>query len=200
MDSGLKYLKELSILEDKKASMVWNLVIIEQYLEDSQHDNACKTLLQIADDLETVVDLIKSNSEMTSVPDIASEIKNINEFADEFSELVRGRSWASICRAFDPKESLDKIKTLKSIMKRSKKKPTRRRVPGGMVQSRVVPDETVPDKSIEIKNSINNDLIRLREIKKRAEGRKLENRILNRDTDEALRDDKPLNLKTFFFK
>jgi len=118
-------------------------VIIEQYLEDSQYENACKTMLEIADDLETVVELIKSNREMTSVPDIASEIKNINEFADSVSVLIRGRSWASICHAFDPKESLDTIKTLKGIMKRPKKRTRTRRVPDGPVPDGPVPDGPV---------------------------------------------------------
>jgi len=127
MDSGLKYLKELSIIEDKKASMVWNLVIIEQYLEDSQYENACKTMLEIADDLETVVELIKSNREMT-------------------------------------------------IMKRPKKRTRTRRVPDGPVPDGPVPDGPVPDgpvpdENIEIQNDIDDGLARLREIKKRAEGR-----------------------------
>lgn len=142
-DPYVKYFKEVKEIEDKKESIVWNLVMIEQHLEESHDSGACKVLLQIAGDIEDIVRILKIDKNISRIPEVAEELKTINEFTRKFETLVRGRSWFSICRAFDPKTSLDNIKNLEKILKRSTKAPRARRVLGR--QRVLVDDEFIAD-------------------------------------------------------
>jgi len=171
MHADLQYLKEISIIEDKKAGMVWNLVTVEEDLEDSQYESACRTMLEIANDLETVVDLVKTKSEITTIPDVVKELKIIKDFAESSSTIIRGRSWEAICGAFDPTKSLDTVKALKSILRRPDKK----------ARARPAPVTPPVDVSVEIQKDAESRLISLREIANRSDARQFaQNQILDK--------------------
>lgn len=120
-----KYYKEVKQIEGMKSGLTWDLMMLEESLAESQHTQACSTLLKIAGDIEEVVNLIKSTKSILLIPEVIVELKDITEFTQKFETLVRGRSWFSICSEFEPKDSLDNIKSLSSILKRSNKKPKR---------------------------------------------------------------------------
>lgn len=136
-DPFVKYFHELKKIQDKRESIVWNLTILEQHLEDSHDSRACTTLLEMSRDLEEVVQITKRNKAIPKIPEVAEELKKINEFAQHLERIIRGKSWFSICREFEPKSSLDNITDLKNILKRSSRKPGRKQ----KVEERLVDDE-----------------------------------------------------------
>ncbi len=126
-DPYFNYHKEVKQIEDTKTRLVWDLMSLEQHLGDSHDSQACQTLLKIATDLEDVVRVIKSNKGISTIPEVATELRIINDFTQKLETITRGRSWFSICREFEPMDSLDNIKELRSILKRSGKKTVNRR-------------------------------------------------------------------------
>lgn len=149
------YFEEVKNIEDKKASLVWNLMMIEQHLDDSTEPQACQAMLQVANDLEEVVGIVSVSPEISAIPEAAIELKQISDFAREFEVVVRSRSWASMCRAFDPKSGLDSIKYLKNMLTRTRKS---RRKRGG---SR---DRNATDRDVRAQMASLRDRIRLRAI------------------------------------
>ena len=190
-DPYVKYYHEVKKIEDAKARLVWNLMILEQHLDDSHDSQACQTLLEIASDLEKVVDVTKSNKNIPKIPEVVTELKLINDFTQKLETIIRGRSWFSICREFESTDSLDNIKELKSILKRSGKKAVNRRPRvtdnneggGGLVDD---------DDWQEYTNRPQETKDRMKNLRDRIEVRKTERRILAKDIDMKVLDVKNL--------
>ena len=190
-----KYFKEVKEIEDKKANLLWNLIMVEQYLEESQDDNACKVLLEISRDIEDIVRILKIDRDIPRIHEVAEELKTINEFTQQFEKLIRGRSWFSICRAFDPKSSLDTIKDLGKILKKSTKSPKGRRAvkkeEGGLIDDEMIDEYNNRKRAINDKIYGTDQEIKdnLKSLKMRSDFWKMKNEM------ESILNEKHLDLK-----
>ena len=170
---------------------------------ESRTSQACQTLLKIATDLEDVVKVIKSNKGIPKIPEVATELKLINDFTQKLETIIRGRSWFSICREFEPTDSLDNIKELKSILKRSGKKTVNRRPRvtdssdggGGLVDDEMLEEyrnrpNRRADKAYQLDQRTKD---RMKHVRDRADFWKYRNKVLAKDLDT-----KPLDLKNLW--
>lgn len=130
LDPFSRYFKDVKRIENTKGSLEWELLMLEQYLEDSNDVNACKTLVEISEELEKIATLVKTNKDILKIHEVIDHLKDINEFTQRFETIVRGRSWYSMCRVFEPTETLDHIKALKGAVKKSNRRVRKREAPG----------------------------------------------------------------------
>lgn len=126
-----RYAHCLEELKDKKSGIVWNVMMLGMFLDDSDQTNASKIVLEITRDMTDVTELIEVYVDLTHIPEIITEVKIIKDVTSEFATLVRETSWHSTCEAFDPGKSLGTarllIRTLKCRPKRGRQRPESKR-------------------------------------------------------------------------
>lgn len=86
-------MRNLQKVKDKKSGVVWNVMMLGMYLDDSDLTNASRIALEITSDLDDVTDLIQENRDVPRVPEMVAELKVIKDVAAEFVVLVRQTSW-----------------------------------------------------------------------------------------------------------
>lgn len=122
--------KKVQLIENAKGSLEWELMMLEKHLQDSKDIDVCKTLVEISEELEKITTLVKKNKDLLKIHDAVDHLKDINEFTQRFETIVRGRSWYSMCREFEPTKTLDHIKVLKSVVKKSNRRERKREATG----------------------------------------------------------------------
>lgn len=117
-DPYVPFLKQVRSIQDAKAGLVWNFLMVEQHMADYAGQKAHDAMLKLASELQEVVRVVCISPKIRRIPEASIELKQICEFATEIETILRGRSWPSMCRDFDPKAILDNINLLNNILAR----------------------------------------------------------------------------------
>lgn len=129
-------MRNLQKVKDKKSGVVWNVMMLGMYIDDSDLTNASRIALEITSDLDDVTDLMQENRDAPRVPEMVAELKVINAVAAEFVALVRQTSWHPVQDEFDPSKSLAAVKYLDRALKYKPKRvrQSHRREPTAQVE------------------------------------------------------------------
>lgn len=92
-------------------------------------DMMCQKMTSIADNLEKIVLLVKKDKVLSRTPVVVNSLKDIRDFSEKLSAIIRGRSWFALCPGFNPNLTMENIKTLKSILTKSLKPEKKEKAP-----------------------------------------------------------------------
>lgn len=162
-----EFTRNLQQIKHKKSGVVWNVMMLRMYLDDSDLTNASRIALDVTSDLMDVTVLLRENRDTSRVPELVTELKVIKDVAAEFVALVRQTSWHPVREGFDPSKSVTAVKHLERALK-YKPKRVRRREPTVPVERTEYPDRHAGDEA---------RMARLRAIRDKHRARPLEDNV-----------------------
>ena len=116
----LNFLPQINELKGAKNDILNLLGLMESGRRADE--SACSTVTEIASHLEHITRLIKKSPRLSQISEVRNILRDVVDFSDSLSAVVRSRSWHEICKAFSPNDTLETLKGLKSILTRADKK------------------------------------------------------------------------------
>ena len=154
----VKFIAEIETIRSSKREMVSLITLMG--VGTRSDEKTCEMIIEIAEYLEKIVKLIKKNPKIPKISEVRDTLRDVTEFSEALSTIVRSRSWHGICQEFSPQNTLEQLKKLKSVLTRSDKKDKGRvKSPTVTVPSKEEGSSLVDDDSfLKYKNRVNRNI------------------------------------------